>query len=105
MTSRFDTLADETAAPLSRGWMIIALNVYLLAVLTALPVAQVPLPQLPQTATVYASGLTVTEASTAFLLFNLALPIQSRTVLLLGCAYLFAAAMAVLHLLSYPGAL
>ncbi|MBS0640846.1 MAG: hypothetical protein JSS43_13285 [Proteobacteria bacterium] len=71
MSSGLDTLASETASPASRRWLTVTSGLYLGLLVLALSVAQTPLRELPQVATVYASGLAVTESCTAFLLFNL----------------------------------
>ncbi|MDD5333123.1 MAG: response regulator [Rhodoferax sp.] len=89
-----------------RGARRAALTVFLasLAVfLAAAPFAKVPLPQMPAFLPIYQSALVVCEAITAVLLFGQYGILRSRALPVLACGYLFSAAMAVAHALSFPG--
>jgi signal transduction histidine kinase/CheY-like chemotaxis protein len=99
------TLAQEgSSATLQRTVLTIA-AIYLPLVLVVAELGRMTLPHVPQIVTLYGSVLMITEGSTAFLLLGLARQDRAWPVLLLACAYLFAALMAGLHLLTYPGAI
>lgn len=70
-----------------------------------LPFAKLPGPQLPGINGVFSAVVFVAEISIGFLLLGRFREQPVRSLLLLGCAYLFSALMAVLYLLTFPGAL
>jgi signal transduction histidine kinase len=92
--------------PADRGQRRLAyatLGVSTAVFLAAAPFAQVFLPPVAAFLPVYQSALVVTELVTAILLFGQAHILRSRALVILGCAYLFSALMAVSHALSFPG--
>ena len=70
-----------------------------------LPFAKLPGPELPGINGVFSAVVFVAEISIGFLLFVRFRQQPVRSLLLLGCAYLFSAMMAVLYVLTFPGAL
>lgn len=81
------------------------LGVYLAAALALLPFAALPGPEIVAITPVFAAVVLVTELATSFLVFVHFHEARRWSLLLLGCACLFAALMAVLHLLTFPGAI
>jgi membrane-associated sensor protein len=67
------------------------------------PFAKLPLARLPAFLPVYQSALVVCDLITAILLFGQFGILRSRALLVLAGGYLFSAAMAVFHALSFPG--
>jgi len=67
------------------------------------PFAAVPLPQVPAFLPIYQSALIVLDLITMLLLLGQYTILRSRALLVLACAYLFSALMAVAHALSFPG--
>ncbi|MFA6311411.1 MAG: ATP-binding protein [Sterolibacterium sp.] len=67
------------------------------------PFASRPLPQVPAFLPIYQSAFVIVELITAVLLFGQYNMRQSRALLVLGSGYLFSAAMAISHALSFPG--
>ena len=85
-------------------WMAQAVALLSLVVLvSALPFAKVQLPRLPLFVPIYESALILNDLITAALLFGQFAITRSRAMLALACGYLFTAATAVGHLLSFPG--
>ncbi len=80
---------------------------WLLAVLTicGLPFARLPGPEVPGVTAAFCASLFITEVATAFLLLVRFRVERRPWLVLLVCAYFFSAAMAVLYLLAFPGAL
>ena len=68
-----------------------------------LPYARVPLAHLPSFVPVYESMLILNDLITAVLLFGQFAITRSRAMLALASGYLFTAATAVGHMLSFPG--
>ena len=67
------------------------------------PFARVQLPEIPAFVASYQSALAVSDVITAVLLFAQFSVLRSRALLLLAGGYLFTAAMATVHTLSFPG--
>ena len=82
--------------------LIVAIAVVALALL---PSVKLPGPEIPGINGVFSAVVFVTEISIGFLLFVRFRQQAVRSLLLLGCAYLFSAMMAVLYVLTFPGAL
>ena len=80
-------------------------GLYALAVLALLPVAGHPGPVIPAITPAFAAVTLATELPTSFLLFARFRATGAWAALPLGCAYLFGGAMAVLHALTFPGAI
>jgi PAS domain S-box-containing protein len=80
-----------------------AVGLSLLIFLALIPFARVQLPQIWAFMPIYQSALTINDLITAVLLFTQFTMHRSRALLVLACGYLFTAAMAVVHLLTFPG--
>jgi len=74
-----------------------------LTFLAAIPFARAQLPQVSAFMPIYQSSLIVNDLITAVLLFTQFTMYRSRAMLVLACGYLFTAATAVIHLLTFPG--
>ncbi|WP_254699671.1 sensor domain-containing diguanylate cyclase [Trinickia violacea] len=75
----------------------------LLVVLIAAPFAKVPLPQVPAFIPVYESALILNDLITSVLLFGQCVIARSRALGALASGYLYTSAIALLHMLSFPG--
>lgn len=71
--------------------------------IAAVPFATLPLPQVWAFIPSYQSALAVNDLITAVLLFAQFAIVGRLGLLVLACGYLFTAAMAVVHVLSFPG--
>jgi signal transduction histidine kinase len=71
--------------------------------LALVPFAKQPLAPLWPFIPIYQSALVVNDVITAVLLYGLFVMLRSRGLLLLASAYLFAACMAIVHALTFPG--
>jgi PAS domain S-box-containing protein len=69
----------------------------------AVPYAGVPLPPVPAFVASYQSALAVNDIITAILLYSQFGALRTRALLLLATGYLFTAAAAFTHALSFPG--
>jgi PAS domain S-box-containing protein len=69
----------------------------------AVPFAGTPLVQIPAFVASYQSALVVNDLITAVLLFSQFGVVRSRAILLLASGYLFTAAAAMAHALTFPG--
>ena len=69
----------------------------------AAPFAGVPLAQVPAFVASYQSALAINDVITAILLFSQFAVSRSRALLLLASGYLFTAAAAIAHALTFPG--
>ena len=74
-----------------------------LSVALALPVASMRLPELPHISGIYGAAAAMIYFATFWLLMSA--PRPSRPLKIIAAAYLFAGLMAVLHVLTFPGAL
>ena len=70
---------------------------------SAVPFATVPLAPMPAFVASYQSALAINDIVTAILLFSQFAVLRSRALLLLASGYLFTAAAAVIHALTFPG--
>ena len=94
-----------TAATERSYWRVLGIIcLYAAASFAVLPVVGRQGPELPAITSFFVAGLLVTELTTSFLLFARFAEARSWSMLVLGCAYLYSAAMAVCHLLTFPGA-
>jgi HD-GYP domain-containing protein (c-di-GMP phosphodiesterase class II) len=85
-------------------WLALAVVIISTAVFAvAVPIAKRPLEPVVVFYPVYQSALVIIELITAVLLFGQYTILRGRALLVLGCAYLFSASMAVAHALSFPG--
>lgn len=98
---------ERTAMPLRQvpAWLFAALGLYVAAAFVLLPFASNPGPEAPSLTPVFATAVLVTELATSYLLFVQFRATRTWSLLLLASAYLYAALMAALHLLTFPGAL
>src|SRR3954452_21253813 len=69
----------------------------------AVPFATVPLAPIPAFVASYQSALAINDLITAVLLFSQFSFLRSRALLLLASGYLFTAAIAIVHALTFPG--
>ena len=69
----------------------------------AVPFAGMPLTPVPAFVASYQSALAVNDLITAILLFSQFAVLRSRALLLLASGYLFTAAAAIAHALTFPG--
>src|SRR3954447_2305168 len=69
----------------------------------AAPFAGVPLAPIPAFVASYQSALAINDLITAVLLYSQFSILRSRSVLLLASGYLFTAAAAIAHALTFPG--
>jgi signal transduction histidine kinase len=107
------TSADKDAAPLSlvalpasaaeRRLAIAVVAVSAVAFLIAAPLAKTPLAPVPAFIPIYQTALVVNDLITALLLFGQFNFLRLRGVLLLACGYLFTGALAIVHLVTFPG--
>jgi diguanylate cyclase (GGDEF)-like protein/PAS domain S-box-containing protein len=75
----------------------------LLIFVAAIPFARIPLPQIWPFIPIYQSALVINDLITAIILFGQFNMARSRAVLVLASGYLFTAAIAIVHLLTFPG--
>jgi len=95
-----------STVPAGRGERRLALSVVLASVVVFLgvaPFAKLPLAPLWPFIPIYQSALIVNDAITAVLLLGQFSFLRSRALLVLAAGYLFTAAMASLHMLTFPG--
>jgi PAS domain S-box-containing protein len=90
------TSRDRTAA-------LVVVGVSALLFAFAVPFAGVPLTPIPAFVASYQSALVLNDLITAILLFSQFGILRSRALLLLASAYLFTAATAIVHALTFPG--
>lgn len=83
-------------------WPLVAFSAAALAVL---PFAGLPGPAIPAITPIFATLVFSTEMATAVLLLIVFSARPARSILLLACAYLYSGAMALPHLLTFPGAI
>ncbi|KRQ96274.1 PAS domain S-box protein [Bradyrhizobium valentinum] len=81
--------------------VVVAVSAVLFA--CVLPFATVPLPAIPAFIASYQSALAINDLITAILLFSQFALLRSRALLLLASGYLFTAAAAIIHALTFPG--
>jgi signal transduction histidine kinase len=92
--------------PPSRSERRLAVAVVVLsaiAFVAAVPLAKRPLAPVSAFVPIYQTALAVNDLVTALLLFGQFNYLRLRGLLVLACGYLFTAAMAVAHLLTFPG--
>jgi PAS domain S-box-containing protein len=96
-------LSTSAAADHQRRLAYAVLLVSALAFCTLAPFAKSPLTPVPAFLPAYQSALLINDLITAVLLFGQFSILRSRALLVLAGAYLFSAAMATAHLLTFPG--
>ncbi|HTO65401.1 MAG TPA: MASE4 domain-containing protein, partial [Bradyrhizobium sp.] len=80
---------------------VVAVSVLLFAI--AVPYAGMPLAPMPAFVASYQSALALNDLITATLLFSQFAVLRSWALLLLACGYMFTAAAAIVHGLTFPG--
>ncbi len=100
-----DTPAERPAAPVAYGMTLAIVCVYAAACVALLPFATLAGPAIPGINSGFTVGIFVTEITVAFLLFVRFREQRDMALLVLACAYLFSALMAVPYLLTFPDAL
>jgi two-component sensor histidine kinase len=98
------TLAGESTSPRLRRTIGLLCAAYALATLAILPVAHLPGPVVPAVTTTFGAGVLITDLCTSFLLLVQFRGSPSWSMLLLAAAYFYSGAMALLHILTFPGA-
>jgi PAS domain S-box-containing protein len=83
------------------AWVVVGISFVLFVF--AVPYAGAPLTPVPAFVASYQSALAINDIITAVLLFSQFAILKSRGLLLLASGYLFTAAAAMVHALSFPG--
>ncbi|WP_457447586.1 response regulator [Roseateles sp. P5_E4] len=96
-------LLDQPAGPRERRHALIVALLSVAVFAALLPFAKLKLAAVPAFIPIYESALVLTDLITAVLLFGQYRILRSQALLVLGCGYLFTAAMATAHALSFPG--
>jgi hypothetical protein len=96
-------LATNRAGQNQRRQAVIVIGIAIVACLIAAPFARVPLPPAWAFLSVHESALLVITLITAVLLLGQFEIVRSRALLILAAGYLYAAVMAIPHLLAFPG--
>lgn len=96
-------LSTKPATRLEHTVAFIVVGISAILFVCALPFAGMPLPHVPAFVASYQSALAVNDLITATLLFSQFRILRSWALLLLGSGYLFTAAAAVAHALTFPG--
>jgi hypothetical protein len=101
------TVFAKTPRRFWSAWHVTVAIIFLYAciALAFIPLAANPGPRMPGLVTLFTTGIFITELATAYLLAVLFREDRSWSLLLLFCAYVFSALMALLHLLTFPGAI
>lgn len=102
--STLGTFVGESSTPTVRRSIGILCVAYILATLAVLPFAAQPGPVIPAVTIAFAAGVLITDLCTGFLLLAQFRAVPSWSLLLLAAAYFFSTAMALMHLLTFPGA-
>ena len=97
-------LSDAPASAASRRTVLVAVSLSLGFFLALLPFAKLQLPTYPLFVPLTQSLLVVNDLLTALLLLAQLRLSRNTGVLVLGCGYVFVAALAALHMLTFPGA-
>lgn len=98
------TFVGESATPTTRRIIGALCVAYVLATLAVLPFAATPGPVIPAFTTTFGAGVLVADLCTGYLLHVQFRAVRSTSLLMLAVAYFYSAAMALLHVLSFPGA-
>jgi PAS domain S-box-containing protein len=93
------TLANRRERRLALTVVLLSLAIFIGTV----PFARLQLPEVSAFIPIYESWLIISDLITAILLFAHYDLLRSRSLLVLGCGYLFTAAMIVPHALTFPG--
>jgi PAS domain S-box-containing protein len=96
-------LSNVPADDRNRRLAIAVVLISLLIFIAAIPFARIQLPEIWPFIPTYQSALVINDLITAVILFGQFNLARSRAVLVLATGYLFTAAIAVVHLLTFPG--
>jgi PAS domain S-box-containing protein len=96
-------LSTVPATKRDRAAALVVVGISSVLFACALPFASVPLTPIPAFVASYQSALAVNDLITAVLLFSQFCILRSRALLLLASGYLFTAAAAQVHALTFPG--
>jgi PAS domain S-box-containing protein len=96
-------LSTKPATRLEHAAAFIVVGISAILFLCVLPFAGTPLPHIPSFVASYQSALAVNDLITATLLFSQFRILRTWALLLLGSGYLFTAAAALAHALTFPG--
>ncbi len=102
--TQLGTFVGESATPTTRRTIGALCVAYVLATLVVLPFAATPGPVIPAFTTTFGAGVLIADLCTGYLLLVQFRAVRSASLLLLAVAYFYSAAMALLHVLSFPGA-
>jgi hypothetical protein len=98
------TFTGESASPCLRWTIGLLCVACVLATLAILPIAHLPGPVVPAVTTTFGAGVLIADLCTGFLLLVQFRAARSWSMLLLAAAYFYSGAMALLHILTFPGA-
>ncbi|MBP2292251.1 sensor histidine kinase [Azospirillum rugosum] len=98
------TFVGESATPTTRRVIGALCIAFVLATLAVLPFAANPGPVIPAVTTTFGAGVLIADLCTGYLLLVQFRAVRTVSLLLLAVAYFYSAAMALLHVLSFPGA-
>src|SRR5882757_1599205 len=96
-------LSTLPATSRDRKAALVVVGVSAVLFVCAVPFAGAPLAQVPAFVASYQSALAINDVITAILLFSQFAVSRSRALLLLASGYLFTAAAAIVHALTFPG--
>ncbi len=98
---------EDNDRPTARGYLtaVGAIGICFALTLIALPFVAQPLPEIPGIMPFLSAVVLTTDLSTGFLLLVLFRELRKPSLLVLACAYLFAAAVAALNVATFPGVL
>lgn len=103
VTSRSAFLFTLSPGRSQRNAALAVVLISLALFVAAAPFAKLPLTPMQAFLPIYQSALVVIDMITMTLLLGQYMILKSRALLVLACAYLFSALMAVSHALSFPG--
>ncbi|MES2973672.1 MAG: ATP-binding protein [Pseudomonadota bacterium] len=101
--ARSTLLSAQPAGPAERRRVLVVLVVSICVFLVLAPFARFQLPALPAFLPAYQAAFVMSEVVTAALLLGQYAIQRSLALLVLACAFLFSALMAVMHAASFPG--
>jgi hypothetical protein len=99
------SLGEQEATPAQRRTVAVVCVAYAVIALALVPFASRPWLAVPQVTGVYATTVFITDICTFVLLAAQFRASGARWLLVLSCAYLYSALMALLHFLTFPGAI
>ncbi len=100
----FGQITDQPAARSYRT-VLAATCLYALAALAVVPFSNTAVAEIPALTPIFSTMVLTTDLCSGFLLLMMFRQVCRVSLLILGCAYLFAGSMALLNLLTFPGVL